>query len=123
VRYEEIGVPDHQNVQGRHGCFGRGDHNIIGPDGSHKRFEPIYSPVQEQHPEVLVLHATGDSFGWVLDRILQAVKGPQESEVGLEACYIDQRGHLMVANGEGRGELGRVLVVGRRELLTWVGRC
>jgi hypothetical protein len=113
---------NHQNVQGQHGCFGRGDHNIIGPNCSHKRFEPIYRPVQEQHPEVLALYANGNPSYWVLDRILQAVKGPQESEVGLEVCHIDQRGHLMVSNGEGRGELGRVLV-GRREMLTCVGRC
>jgi hypothetical protein len=33
-------------------------------------------------------------------RIFQAVKGPQESEMGLEVRHIDQRGHFMVANGK-----------------------
>jgi hypothetical protein len=68
-------VPDHQNIQRRHGRFGRGDDDIIGPSSRHECFESVYSPVQEQNPEVFLLHAGGSPFLWMLDCIFQAVEG------------------------------------------------
>jgi len=68
-------VPDHQNIQRRHGCFCRGDNDIIRPSSGDEYFESVHGPVQEQNPEVFSFHAGRESVLWVLDGIFQAVKG------------------------------------------------
>ena len=56
---------------------------------------------------------------WVLDRIFQAVKGPQGRNMGLEIRHVDQRG---LADREGGGQLGRIFGVGRRKLFAPIWR-
>ena len=121
--YQEIGVPDHPDIQRWHGCFGRGDNNVVGPSSRHEYFESIHSLVQEENPEMFSLHAGRWPALWVLDSIFQAVKGTQESKMGLEIRHVDQRRHLMFSDGKGRGELCRIFGVRRRRLLTSFGRC
>ena len=116
-------MPDHQNIQRWHGCFGRGDNNVIGPHSGHECFESIYSPVQEENPEMFLLHAGWKPVLWMLDDIFQAAKCAQESEMGLEIRHVDQRRHLMFSDGKGRGKLGWIIGVGRRGLFASFRRC
>ena len=83
MSYQEIGVPDHQDIQRWHGCFGRGDNSVVGPSRRHEYFESIYCLVQEENPEMFSLDAGRRPALWVLDSIFQAVKGTQESKMGL----------------------------------------
>ena len=69
------------------------------------------------------LHTRRQPVIWVLDGILQAVKGAQETKMGLEIRDVDQRGDFMFADGEGGGELGRILGVGRRGLVASLRMC
>ena len=123
MSYKEIGVPDHQNIQRWHGCFGRGDNNVIRPSSRHERFESLHSPIQEENPEMFLSHARSQLVLWVLDSIFQTVKGAQEAKMGLEIRYVDQRGDFMLTDGEGGGELGRILGVGRWRLLASFRTC
>ena len=116
-------MPDHQDIQRWHSCFGRGDNNAVRPSSRHEYFESIHSLVQEENPEMFSLHAGRRPALWVLDSIFQVVKGTQESKMGLEIRHIDQRRHFMFADGKGRGKLGWIFGVRRRRLLTSFGRC
>jgi hypothetical protein len=71
---------------------------------------------------VFLLRAGRQPVLWVLDGIFQAGKGAQEPEMGLEIRDIDQRRHLIFADGKSRGELSRILGVRRWRLFAFFRR-